>query len=502
MLDQKLQQRLLQKLSPQQIQLIKLLEIPTLELEQRIKKEMEENPALEEGSEDDDMPESSDELEMESDEDPEKDSDADNDETEEGLLEENEFTMEDYLAEEEDDTPYYNLNANNFSKDDDKKEFIFSAGSSFHESLVSQLGLRFLTPRQFQLAEYMIGNIEDDGYLRREIQSIVDDLAFLQNIQTTDEELETVLHIVQQLDPPGIAARSLKECLLLQLERKPHRSPAIECAIFMLNHFFDEFTRKHYDKIMKKMELSEKMLKEAVDEIIHLNPRPGNTYSDPQTKNAYQIIPDFMVDEGDGKFFVSLNSRNSPELKISSTYSDMVEKMQSSPKINKREKEAMSFVKQKVEAARWFIDALEQRQQTLMLTMNAIINYQKDFFREGEDVLLRPMILKDISDVTGLDISTVSRVANSKYVQTRHGIYPLKFFFSESMQNEMGEEVSTREIKKILQDEVDKEDKRNPLTDEELAEVLKQRGYPIARRTIAKYREQLNLPVGRLRKEL
>ena len=499
MLDQKLQQKLLQKLSPQQIQLIKLLEIPTLELEQRIKKEIEENPALEEGAAEEDNEPVEDEFsELEDIDDEFEDLDKD-DET---PIKEDEFSLEDYIPdEEEDDTPYYNLSANNFSKDDEKREFIFSAGSTFHESLSTQLGLRFLNDRQVKLAEYIIGNIEDDGYLRRDIPSIVDDLAFLQNIETNEKELTEILHIVQQLDPPGIAARTLQECLLIQINRKDQKSESVIIASAILSDNFEEFTKKHYDKIMKKMNLSEEQLKSAIDEIIHLNPRPGNSYSDPQNKNVHQITPDFVLEHSDGKFYVSLNSRNAPELRVSSTYEKMVEP-QATNKKNKRDKEAITFARQKVESARWFIDALQQRQNTLMLTMNAILNYQKDFFREGDETLMRPMILKDISDVTGLDISTVSRVANSKYVQTQHGIFPLKYFFSESMQNDMGEEVSTREIKKILQDEVEKEDKRNPLTDEELAEVLLQRGYPIARRTVAKYREQLNLPVGRLRKEL
>lgn len=499
MLDQKLQQKLLQKLSPQQIQLIKLLEVPTLELEQRIKKEIEENPALEEGE----FEEENDNVEDEFAELDENDDEIDDVDTEEeSIQKEDEFSLEDYIPDEdEDDTPYYNLTANNFSKDDEKREFIFSAGSTFHENLVTQLGLRFLTDRQVKLAEYLIGNIEDDGYLRRDLSSIVDDLAFLQNIETTDQEMTEILHLVQQLDPPGIAARNLQECLLLQISKKDQKSESVITAISILSECFDEFTKKHYDKIMKKLSLTEELLKKAIDEIVHLNPRPGNSYSDPQNKSIHQITPDFMLEHSDGKFYISLNSKNAPELRVSSTYTNMVEKPQTDKK-NKREKEAIAFARQKVDAARWFIDALQQRQNTLMITMNAILNYQKDFFREGDETLMRPMILKDISDVTGLDISTVSRVANSKYVQTQFGIFPLKYFFSESMQNDMGEEVSTREIKKILQNEVEKEDKRNPLTDEELADVLKQRGYPIARRTVAKYREQLNIPVGRLRKEL
>lgn len=498
MLDQKLQQKLLQKLSPQQIQLIKLLEIPTLELEQRIKKEIEENPALEEGEQEEEVVNEENEI-TDNTEDEEDDSEIDS----ESPKKEDEFSLEDYIADDEDETPYYNLTVNNYSKDEDKKEYIFSAGSSFHESLLTQLGLRFLTPRQVKLAEYLIGNLDDDGYLRRDLSSVVDDLSFLQNIETTEKEMLEILHIVQQLDPPGIAARSLQECLLIQIHKKEHKTDALTHASVILHDYFDEFTKKHYDKIIKKLSITETELKGAIEEIVRLNPRPGNSYSDSQSKGNNQITPDFVLEQSEGKFYLALNSRNAPELRVSNAFTSMVETFQSKKeKKLKTEKEAITFARQKIEAARWFIDALQQRQNTLMVTMNAILSYQKDFFREGDETVLKPMILKDISDMTGLDISTVSRVANSKYIQTQHGIFPLKFFFSESMQNDMGEEVSTREIKKILQDEIEKENKRNPLTDEELTEVLKTRGYPIARRTVAKYREQLNIPVGRLRKKL
>lgn len=498
MLDQKLQQKLLQKLSPQQIQLIKLLEIPTLELEQRIKKEIEENPALEEGEQEEEVENEENEI-TDNTEDEEDESEVDT----ESPKKEDEFSLEDYIADDEDETPYYNLTVNNYSKDEDKKEYIFSAGSSFHESLLTQLGLRFLTPRQVKLAEYLIGNLDDDGYLRRDLSSVVDDLSFLQNIETTEKEMLEILLIVQQLDPPGIAARSLQECLLIQIHKKEHKTDALTHASVILHDYFDEFTKKHYDKIIKKLSIEESELKGAIEEIVRLNPRPGNSYSDSQSKGNNQITPDFVLEQSEGKFYLALNSRNAPELRVSNAFTSMVETFQSKKeKKLKTEKEAITFARQKIEAARWFIDALQQRQNTLMVTMNAILSYQKDFFREGDETVLKPMILKDISDMTGLDISTVSRVANSKYIQTQHGIFPLKFFFSESMQNDMGEEVSTREIKKILQDEIEKENKRNPLTDEELTEVLKTRGYPIARRTVAKYREQLNIPVGRLRKKL
>ena len=501
MLDQRLQQKLLQKLSPQQIQLIKLLEIPTMELEQRIKKEMEENPALEEGEPEDLTNNSENELSEEKENDDEETEQIEQDA--EKIKKEEEFSLEDYIENDDTETPYYNLIANNYSKDDDRKEFIYSTGSTFHESLQTQIGLRFLTPRQAKLAEYLIGNLDEDGYLRREISSIVDDMAFIQNEETTEKELLEILDIVQQLDPPGVGARSLQECLLLQLNRKNNKNSAIQNAITILNDYFEEFTKKHFDKIIKKLGISEEELKTAVDEIIHLSPRPGNSFSDPQNKNFHQITPDFTVDNSDGKLYVSLNSRNAPELRVSSAYTSMIQAFQiNKNKKNKREKEAMTFARQKVDSAHWFIDALQQRQNTLLLTMNAIVDYQTDFFTEGDETMLKPMILKDIANVTGLDISTISRVANSKYVQTQYGIFSLKFFFSESMQNDVGEEVSTREIKKILQNEIEKENKHNPLTDEELSEVLLHRGYPIARRTIAKYREQLNIPVGRLRKEL
>lgn len=499
MLDQRLQQKLLQKLSPQQIQLIKLLEIPTMELEQRIKKELEDNPALEEGEPDEEV-EANDNDEIEIEENEEDDNLQDDDDN---IKKDDEFSIEDYIEDDDSETPYYNLTVNNYSKDDGIKEVIFANGQSFHESLISQIQLRFLTQKQTKLAEYVIGNLEEDGYLRRDLLAIVDDLAFLQNIETTVSELEETLKLVQQLDPPGLGARTLQECLLLQIKRKDEKNPSVNNAITILNNYFEEFTKKHYDKIIKKLSITEEELKKAIEEIVHLSPKPGNTFSDSQTKNPNQITPDFVVENNDGKLFVSLNSQNAPQLKVSPAYASMIQDYQSNKKKkDKRDKEAITFTRQKIDSAKWFIDALQQRQNTLILTMNAIVNYQYDFFKEGDETLLRPMILKDIADITNLDISTISRVANSKYVQTQFGIYSLKYFFSESMQNDAGEEVSTREIKTILLQEIEKENKHNPLTDEELTEVLLQRGYPIARRTVAKYREQLNIPVGRLRKKL
>jgi RNA polymerase sigma-54 factor len=485
MLNQKLQQKLLQKLSPQQIQMIKLLEIPTLQIEQRIKKELEENPALEEGSEDEEAsPEETDDDLYE-----EKDKDQD------------EFTIDDYM--EDDEIPDYKLQANNYSKDDDKKsEIPFSAGSSFHEHLEAQLGLRELTDKQKILGEYIIGNIDEDGYLRREPANIVDDMAFLQNVQTTEQELEEVLKIVQDLEPAGVGARTLRECLMLQLERKDMSDPAVNLAYLIIDQHFEEFSKRHYDKIISRLGISEDDLKSAIEEVLKLNPKPGGLLSDSFTKTAQPIIPDFILEHSEDGFDLHLNSRNLPELRLSKAYGEMLQAY-TREKGNKKEmKEAILFVKQKIDSAKWFIDAIKQRQNTLLLTMNAILEYQQEYFIDGDETRLKPMILKDVAEMTGLDISTVSRVANSKYIQTHFGIYPLKFFFSEGLQTDSGEEVSTREIKRILQDCIDNEQKRHPLTDERLTEILQEKGYQIARRTVAKYREQLNIPVARLRKEI
>ena len=490
MLNQKLQQKLLQKLSPQQIQLIKMLEIPSIELEQRIKKELEENPVLEEGADEEEVREENDDL---------LDEDAAEDEIEENTearksLDDDEFSLNDYIADD-DDTPYYNLRVNNTSRDDERREIPFSSWNTYHENLVSQAGLKMLSDKKRVLVEYIIGNLDDDGYLRREISSMVDDLAFQQNITSTEKEFEEALAEVQDLDPPGTGARNLKECLLLQLRKKENKTIVTQTAITILENCFEEFSKKHYDKIMRKLSLTDNEIKDAINEILRLNPKPGSTVSDSGQKSMLQISPDFGVENIDGELYISLNSSNTPELRISSAYKQMLGE-------SKTSKEIQTFVKQKMDSANWFIEALRQRKNTLMLVMNAILQYQSEFFHEGDDTFMKPMILKDISEVTGLDISTVSRVVNSKYVQTQYGIYPLKYFFSESMQNDSGEEVSTREIKTIMQDIIAAEDKMNPLTDEELADKLKEKGYPIARRTVAKYREQLNIPVGRLRKEL
>ncbi|MBN2813155.1 MAG: RNA polymerase factor sigma-54 [Bacteroidales bacterium] len=486
MLKQRLQQKLLQKLSPQQIQMIKLLEIPTMQLEQRIKAEIEENPALEEGAIEEEL--RTEPLEEDVSTDP-RDKDKD------------EFTLEDYI--QDDETPSYKLNAQNYSKDDKREEIPFSVGLSFHDYLEDQLGLRSLDERQRMLALYLLGNIDDDGYLRRRLENIVDDIAFALSIKTDEPELIGILRIIQEFDPPGVGARNLQECLILQLEAKEHNTPSVMLAHRILKEFFDEFTRKHYDKIINRLNIEDQQLKEALDEILKLNPKPGSAYADPQNKGFGHIIPDFILENNEGDLELSLNAKNVPELRVSKTYNDMLQSYhQSRNNQTKGQKEALTFVKQKLDSARWFIDAIKQRQNTLLVTMNAIVNYQQEYFLSGDETKLRPMILKDIADITGLDVSTISRVANSKYVQTNFGIMSLKYFFSEGMQTESGEEVSTREIKKILQDCIDSEEKRHPVTDDRLAEILQEKGYHIARRTVAKYREQLNIPVARMRKEL
>ncbi|EFK95519.1 RNA polymerase, sigma 54 subunit, RpoN [sediment metagenome] len=462
-----------------------------MQLEQRIKKELEENPALEEGE---------DEVTVET----QNDQDEENIEVkegDEGAGEDNEFSFEDYLGE--DDTPDYRLNTSNYSKDDKFEEIPFSVGSSFQEFLESQLGLRVLTEREKMLATYLIGNIDEDGYLRRKLEAIVDDIAFSLSIKTDEVELRAILDIIQDFDPPGTGARDLQECLLLQIRKRDLDDPYIINAHEILKFHFDEFTKKHYDKILNRMDISEEDLKGAIDEILKLNPKPGGSYSDPLNKTFEQIVPDFILENNDGELELSLNSRNIPELRVSRTYNEMLQSFIAKKDNHSRtEKEAISFVKQKLDSAKWFIDAIRQRQNTLLITMHTILAYQKEYFIEGDERKMRPMILKDIADLTGLDISTISRVANSKYIQTHFGIFPLKYFFSEGLQTDSGEEVSTREIKKILQECVENEDKRKPVTDEKLTDILQEKGYQIARRTVAKYREQLGIPVARLRKEL
>jgi RNA polymerase sigma-54 factor len=479
-----LQQRLLQKLSPQQIQVIKLLEIPTIQLEQRIKSELEENPILE-LNETEDTTESYDTDDNSSDE-----SGSDD-----------EFSLEDYM-DDEDEVPNYRLNTNNYSKDDKQTDIPFSSGLSFHDSLIEQLGLSDLDGDEKKISEYIIGNIDEDGYLRRDLFSIADDLAFHSNIEVKIEDLGKYLKIIQAFDPPGIGARNLQECLLLQILRKKGKDSTCLAARIIQDNF-EEFTKKHYDKIQHKYDISDAELKEAIDEILKLNPKPGSSYSNPMSKSNQVIVPDFLLENIDGELILSLNQKNAPDLQLSNTYLDLMKSYSGNKAGTTKEmKEAMLFMKQKLDSAKWFIDAIRQRHQTLYLTMSEIIKFQKVFFQEGDEAKLKPMILKDIADRTGLDISTISRVSNSKYIQTNFGIYPLKYFFSEGLQTDTGEEVSTREIKKILKQCVDNEDKKHPVTDEKLALILKEKSYIVARRTVAKYREQLGIPVARLRKEL
>lgn len=485
MLKQSLQQKLLQKLSPQQIQMIKLLEIPTIQLEQRIKKEMEENPVLEEGKEENEV------------------DDNHEDEISEDNLNNDvdEFSLEDYINDE--DVPSYKLTANNYSKDDKKDDIPFSIGISFHEHLQNQIGLRNLTEREEVLAVYLIGNLDEDGYVRRKMEAIANDLAFSQNIETDEDELLDILRIIQDLEPTGVGARTLQECLLLQIECQNQEVKEIKLARKILKYHFDEFTKKHYEKITSRLDITEEELKNSINEILKLNPRPGNSFSD-SSRVIQTLVPDFTLENKEGDLQLTLNSRNVPELRLSYTYTEMLQSFshKSKNEKTKRDKEAISFVKQKLDSAKWFIDAIKQRQNTLLLTMNAIIEYQYKYFIDGEESMLRPMILKDIAEITHLDISTISRVANSKYIQTHFGIYALKYFFSEGLQTDSGEEVSTREIKSILKECIEVENKKKPLTDDKLTEILKEKGYRIARRTVAKYREQLNIPVARLRKEL
>lgn len=484
MLKQQLQQKLQQKLSPAQIQVIKMLEVPTLELEERIRQELEENPALEEGA---DSESNTDEFDDEYG----NDEGGNNDD----------FDPDEYMMD--DDIPDYKLKANNTSKDDKREDIPFSAGMTFHENLIDQLGLLDLSEHQHLLAEYVIGNIDDEGYLRRTAESMVDDIVFQAGIQTTDEEMLQIIELVKQFDPAGIGATTLQECLLLQLQRKKQTTEVV-LAEKIIDQYFEEFTKKHYDKITKSLNIDEEQLKKVITEITRLNPKPGNAWGgNILEKSMSTIVPDFILETEGRQLIVNLNNSNVPELRVNTTYNEMFQDYASNKKNQSREmKDAILFVKQKIDAARWFIDAIKQRQQTLLTTMTAIVQFQKEFFLEGDDTFLKPMILKDIADRTGYDISTISRVSNSKYIQTDFGVYPVKYFFSESMTNDSGEEVSTREIKKILQDCIDNENKQKPLNDDALADVLKEKGYLIARRTVAKYREQLNIPVARLRKEI
>lgn len=474
----------MQKLSPQQIQLMKLLQVTTANLEQRIEEELEINPALEQGEE---------EEEKEFD-------DIDNKETKEESSEDAEFDVDDYFTDDE--IPDYKTYNNNHSADEEDKTIPIEMGISFHESLIKQLGTKKLSKIDRKVGLQIVGSIDDDGYLRREIANIVNDLAFSANIMVNQAKIIEVLEIIQDFDPSGVGARDLKECLLIQL-RKKDSSPPIRYAIRILAENFDLFSKKHYTKLRKTYNLEEDELKSVVDEILKLNPKPGGGYSGGRNVKVHQyIVPDFTVKNTDGELELLLNMRNAPDLKVSRSFRDMLETYKATKEASKQQKKDVQFIKQKIDAAKWFIDAIRQRQQTLMLVMRAILDKQKAFFLTGDETKLRPMILKDIAEKVDLDISTVSRVANSKYVQTEFGMKLLKFFFSESMTNSDGEEVSTKEIKSILQDIINEEDKKKPFSDQKLMEMLKIEGYPIARRTVAKYREQLSIPVARLRKEL
>jgi RNA polymerase sigma-54 factor len=490
-LSQTLQQKLLQRLSPQQIQLMKLLQIPTANLDERIKEELEENPALEvteEGS-DDAYEEHTEEFDS-----AEDDYDGSEDEYEN-------IDISDYVSDGDDEVADYKLRDDNYGDNEEQKTVPLRVETTLHDLLVDQLGMLSLDERRQKIAEQIVGSVDDDGYLRRELPSIVDDLAFRQNIETNETEIEEIIKLIQQFDPPGVCARDLQECLMLQLVRQQTEGKEVTLAIKVVEKYFDEFTKKHYEKIQRGLNITDDELKEVINLILKLNPRPGGNVGEVNKAESY-IIPDFFIVNNAGKLELTLNSKNAPDLRISEGYREMLKEYDRGTKKDKRQKEAVLFIKQKIDSAKWFIDMIKQRQNTLLSTMGAIMHYQKDFFLTGDETTLKPMILKDIAEITGLDISTVSRVANSKFVQTEFGTYRLKFFFSESLSTDSGEEVSTREVKKILSDLVEAENKKKPLSDERLTELLQEKGYNIARRTVAKYREQLNIPVARLRKEL
>jgi RNA polymerase sigma-54 factor len=488
MLKQSLQYKLLQKLSPQQIQLMKLIQLPTQAFEERLKQEIEENPALDTGNED--LDSIDDDLSNEFDD----DDDAGNEK-----IEADDINIDEYLSDDE--IPSYKTQANNYSADDEEKNVPYAAGTSFHQSLKNQLNTFNFNDEELAIAEFLVGSIDDSGYIRREVIDLVDDLAFTANVFTSEEKVIAVLtKVIQNLDPIGVGARDLKECLVIQLKAK-EKTKIRSLAIDILENAFDHFVKKHYKKLQEKYSISEAELKEVNTEISRLNPKPGSSYAG-NNKIAEQIVPDFSIKILDGELDLTLNSRNAPEMHVSREYNNMLKGYQESTVKSKSQKDAVFFIKQKLDSAKWFIDAIKQRQQTLLVTMNSIMNYQYDYFLTGDERKLKPMILKDIADQIKMDVSTVSRVANSKYVSTPYGTKLIKEFFSESMKNDQGEEVSTKEIKKILETVITEENKRKPLTDEKLAAILKEKGYPIARRTIAKYREQLDLPVARLRKEI
>lgn len=487
MLKQTLQQKLLQKLSPQQIQFIKLLQVPTVSLDARIKEELEENPALEDGS----LANMNEPLEEYPDRDPDDNYDEGSSDFEE------EFSVDEYIQEDD-----YKDYSNGYSNDDDedRKEIPIAIQDSFFEMLQHQLDLLALSDKDYIIGQQIIGSLDDDGYLRRPILSLIDDMAFSQNIMVNVPEVESMLKVIQNFEPAGIGARDLQECLLIQLRKKDQSNTAIQQAIKVVENHLDEFTKKHYDKIEKQLGVNADELKDIINEILKLNPKPGD--SGAVAGKQLHIIPDFHITNNDGTLHLTLNGRNAPELRVSRSYQEMFEHYEKAEKNDKKMKEAVQFVKQKLDSAKWFIDAIKQRQQTLLKTMNAIMEYQYEYFLTGDERLLKPMILKDIADRIEMDISTVSRVANSKYVQTEFGTFLLKSFFSEAIQTDSGEEVSNKEVKKILEECIANEDKKKPLADEKLTDILKEKGYSIARRTVAKYREAMNIPVARLRKEL
>ena len=484
MLKQHLHFKLSQKLSPQQIQLMKLVQLPTQAFEERIKQELEENLALERGKED-----ATEDFE---------DGYSNEEFDDNTQINTEDINVDDYLSDDE--IPDYRLHANNYSSDQDDKSIPYASGSSFTQQLTDQLNTYRLEEQEYLIAKFLIGSIDDSGYMRRPLLDLTDDLAFTQNIYTDVETIEKVLKVVQQLDPAGVGARDLQECLLIQLQRKA-QTPHTELAGLIVEKTFEKFTKKHYLKLQKKFNITENQLKDAIQEIERLNPKPGSSFSN-NLRSVEHVVPDFTIKIVDGVLSLTLNARNAPELHISKSYSEILLGYKASKEKSKAQKEAVQFIKQKLDSAKWFIDAIRQRQQTLYVTMSAIMQYQKAYFLSGDEEQLRPMILKDIADEIEMDISTVSRVANSKYVNTPYGTKLIKEFFSESMTNDQGEEVSTREIKSILKTVIVEEDKKKPLTDEKLAKILKEKGYPIARRTVAKYREQLEFPVARLRKEI
>lgn len=486
MLKQYLQFKLSQKLSPQQIQLMKLIQLPTQAFEQRLKQEMEENPALESGKETDEFDDQHDEF----------DNTQDDYEEHEQIGED--INVDEYLSD--DDIPDYRTQVSNYSADDEDRDMPFAAGTSFNQYLTNQLNTFRLTDDERDIAEFLVGSVDESGYIRRSLADITDDLAFTQNVFTDEKAIEKVLHVVHQLDPAGVGARNLQECLSIQLHRK-EKNPDVELAIEIIDTAFDQFTKKHYKKLIQKFDISELQLKDAIEEIERLNPKPGGSYSG-NNRVVEHIVPDFAIKIVDGELELTLNGRNAPELHVSREYTNMMKGYKEAREKSKSQKDAVMFIKQKLDAAKWFIEAIKQRQQTLFVTMSSIMHYQKDYFLTGDERKLRPMILKDIAEEIEMDVSTVSRVANSKYVDTPYGTKLIKEFFSESMTNDQGEEVSTREIKKILETVIEDEDKRKPLTDEKLAAILLEKGYPIARRTVAKYREQLDISVARLRKQL